>query len=185
MNSKDERVAFEKSLNRYAPQDLKEIAFKERMLSLFAYDNCFERSLLHAHFTASAWVVDPQRNLVLLTHHAKLDKWLQLGGHADGESNLQQVASRELTEESGSTHFEMLSNEIFDIDIHTIPARGEVPQHDHYDVRYFFIGDANLELVRNHESKELRWVAFDELFNLTDGNSSIQRMLNKTVKMAL
>jgi ADP-ribose pyrophosphatase YjhB (NUDIX family) len=185
MSSRAERVAFEKSLNRYAPLDLKEIAFKERMLSLLAYDNCFERSLLHAHFTGSAWVVDPQRDLALLTHHAKLDKWLQLGGHADGESNLQKVASRELTEESGSTHFEMLSNQIFDIDIHTIPAKGEIPEHDHYDVRYFFIGDASLGLVRNHESKELRWVAFSELFELTNGNISIQRMLNKTVEMAL
>lgn len=169
-------------LRAYAPSDEKEIAFKARMQSLLAYGNCFERSLLHAHFTGSAWVVDIAMKKLLLTHHAKLDRWLQLGGHADGECDMSKVAHRELREESGSDQFEITEEGIFDIDIHQIPQKGEVKAHDHYDVRFLFVGDARKPLEKNHESKELKWVSFEEVPGLVNQNESILRMLNKTMK---
>ena len=178
------KADFKKQLENYNPKDLEEKVFKQKMLSLLQYDNCFDRSLLHAHFTGSAWVVDPGKEKVLLTHHAKLDKWLQLGGHADGQANMAEVAFRELREESGIDQFSLASNQIFDIDIHCIPLKKDVPEHDHYDVRFLFQGNADNQVVKNHESKELRWVSYHEVANLVNNNKSIIRMLNKSIEMA-
>lgn len=185
MTSGADRASFEQSLVNYTPDDSLEKDFKAAMLDLLKFEHCFERKLKHAHFTGSAWVVDLSREKVLLTHHAKLDKWLQLGGHADGNPNICAVAQKELQEESGSCDFHLHSTEIFDIDIHSIPAKGETPEHDHYDIRFLFEGDSVLPLEKNHESKELRWVSFQEVPRLTQGNQSILRMLNKTIQMAL
>ena len=117
---KEELLAFESEFSA-------ELAFRGRMIKLLSYTNCFERSLLHGHFTASAWVVDKDFKFALLTHHAKLERWLQLGGHADGIEDLRVVAQKELEEESGLSGSRFYSNEIFDIDIHTIPERKGVP----------------------------------------------------------
>lgn len=153
--------------------------FRKRMIDLLHYPNCFERSLLHAHFTASAWVVDHTFGQALLIHHAKLDKWLQLGGHADGIEDLRIVAQKELEEESGLKLTRFYSLEIFDIDIHVIPERKDVPEHDHYDVRYLFVGDTTESIHRNEESKDVAWKSFEVIPSLCNGNDSILRMINK------
>ena len=181
MASDTGRVVFEKALENYKPSDPKEQMFKKEMTELLKFDNCFERTLLHAHFTASAWVVDRKNRKALLTHHAKLNRWLQLGGHADGLSDMPAVAFKELIEESGSTNFRFIDKAIFDIDIHRIPERKNVPEHDHYDVRYVFEGDAKYPLKKNHESKELAWIPFADIANKVNKNESILRMLNKTL----
>ncbi|WP_236017527.1 NUDIX hydrolase [Roseivirga sp. E12] len=156
-----------------------EMLFRKQMIDLLKYKNCFERSLLHAHFTASTWVVDAGFEYALLTHHAKLDRWLQLGGHADGEENLRIVAETELSEESGLKKTRFYSEKIFDIDIHTIPERKEVPEHDHYDVRFLFVGDMEETIQKNHESKDVAWKSFKEIPTLCNGNDSILRMIEK------
>lgn len=176
-----EKKALLELIENYKPADENEQAFKLKMIDLLAYENCFERSLLHAHFTASAWVVDERREHALLLHHAKLDKWLQLGGHADGDANLLRVAQKELEEESGATGFTLLSTEIFDLDIHNIPERKGIPAHDHYDVRFCFKGSLLNTLNKNHESKGLAWIPLAEITKLCNGNDSIMRMVNKTL----
>ena len=92
---------------------------------------CFD----DGHITGSAWVVDPAGSRLLLTHHRKLGKWLQLGGHSDGEPDTLAVALREAREESG-LRVRPISNAVLDIDIHTIPALKGEPAHLHYDVRF-------------------------------------------------
>lgn len=141
--------------------------------------DCFERTCFEdGHITGSAWIVCPQRRRVLLTHHRKLKKWLQLGGHSDGDANTLRVATREAEEESGLS-MKPLSEGVFDIDIHTIPARGDDPEHKHYDVRFLFEADDHAPLTISDESNDLRWVLIEELHNLTS-EESVLRMARKS-----
>jgi 8-oxo-dGTP pyrophosphatase MutT (NUDIX family) len=140
---------------------------------------CFERSLTEGHLTGSAWVVSPDRRRVLLTHHRKIGHWLQLGGHADGNPDIFAVARREACEESGLRNIRPLSPQIFDIDVHGIPARPGTAGHYHYDIRFIFEADPAKPLVISQESKELGWVALTSLTE-PDFGWSIRRMVQKT-----
>ena len=91
-----------------------------------ANPDCFERSLRIGHITASAWVVSPDGQNSLLTHHRKLGKWFQLGGHVDGNPKVLEAAEREVREESG-LEVVALTTAIFDLDVHSIPERGDEP----------------------------------------------------------
>lgn len=96
--------------------------------------------------------------LNFLTLHKKLGFWLQLGGHADGDSNLLSVAIKEAYEESGLNNISVLSEEIFDIDIHYIPKFKSVPGHYHYDVRFLLKNcDDDDKIKISDESNDLRW----------------------------
>src|SRR5579859_4895881 len=95
-------------------------------------ERVFRREAREGHFTGSAWLVSADGERVLLTHHRKLGRWLQLGGHADGDTDLAQVALREAEEESGLVGL-AVEPEPFDLDRHRIPARGTEPEHWHYD----------------------------------------------------
>ena len=104
----------------------------------------FVRDRLSGHFTGSAWVVSADGRRTLLTHHRKLDRWLQPGGHADGDRDLARVALREAQEETGVHGLHLEDGAIFDLDRHWIPERGAVPGHWHFDVRYVVQAGANL-----------------------------------------
>lgn len=153
--------------------------FVVKFLNLLLHPHAFHRHHLPGHITGSAWIVDQSKEFVLLTHHTKLNKWLQPGGHADGDENILNVARREAEEETGLMDLKLLQNGIFDIDIHTIPARKEFPEHLHYDVRFLFQADKHESLFMTKESDALAWVAVDQLALLTQENTSIIRMANK------
>lgn len=143
--------------------------------------DCLSRACAPGHLTGSAWIVDAARGRTLLTHHLKLEKWLQLGGHADGDGDLLAVALREGTEESGLTRLRAVSAEIFDVDRHWIPARKMEPAHWHYDLRFIIEADPGEPLVRAaNESKELAWVAVSGVTALNP-EESMARMVRKTV----
>ena len=117
--------------------------------------------------------------LGLLMRHKKLNKWLQLGGHADGNTDILCVALKEAREESGIEDIVFLQEDIFDIDVHQIPTINSTPSHKHYDIR--FLLQANHEdFIKNEEAYELRWFSFEEINK--DGsmfNESIRRMARK------
>lgn len=138
----------------------------------------FERTHAPGHFTASAWLVSADGERVLLTHHRKLGRWLQLGGHADGERELAQVALREAEEESGLRDLRV-EGSIFDLDRHLIPARGEEPAHWHYDVRFVVRATASEIPVVSGESLALAWRSIDELARDPHTDVSLRRMANK------
>lgn len=142
--------------------------------------DCAERSLKIGHLTGSAWIVDAARKRTLLTHHRKLNRWLQLGGHADGELAPLAVALREAREESGLTRLKVVSESLFDVDRHRIPARGEEPEHWHYDLRFLVEADPEEPLQISSESHDLAWV---ELARVTDYSreESLARMVRKTL----
>ena len=165
----------------YQPFDVDEVAYKKRMLSLYhRFANCFERSLSLGHFTASAWILNPQKNEVVLVHHKKLDKWLQPGGHADGDNNLLRVCLKEAEEETGLTALTPLQNGIFDIDIHTIPANSKDDTHFHYDVRYAFVQDGSQVIDVSDESHDVKWISLENLVEKYDCGRSIMRMVEKS-----
>jgi len=125
-------------------------------VQLASEPNAYERTRSDAHFTGSAWLVSADGQRVLLTHHRKLDRWLQLGGHADGDTDLARVALREAEEESGLTEL-AIEGGVFDIDRHLIPARGEEPAHWHYDVRYVVRARGSEQFAVSEESLALAW----------------------------
>jgi 8-oxo-dGTP pyrophosphatase MutT (NUDIX family) len=129
-------------------------------------DNCFERSNLYGHITGSAWITNETFDSFLLMHHRKLGLWLQPGGHADGESNILKVALQEAREESGIQDFKIISDDIFDVDIHTFPARGKEPEHFHFDIRFLFQTSSATPLPspENEESLALAWVSLEDIF---------------------
>ena len=132
--------------------------------------------------TASAWIVHPNRGKVLLTHHRKLGRWLQPGGHSDGDADSLAVALREAREESGLDLVAQAARPI-DIDIHEIPARGSEPAHLHYDLRYALQARSDAFTV-SAESHDLAWVAFDGLETFTT-EESVLRMRRKWLDLAV
>lgn len=166
-------------LQQHTPSDGNEKEMvKETIRFVQTHPDCLLRTLYIGHLTASAWITDESRNYVLLIHHHKLDKWFQLGGHADGESDLRKAALTEAREESGLHLFTFVSDTVFDVDTHLIPARLHEPAHIHYDIRFLLEADKNEPLMRNHESKGLEWVAVEQVAALNN-SESILRMLRK------
>ncbi|HVP28241.1 MAG TPA: NUDIX hydrolase [Myxococcota bacterium] len=148
-----------------------------------AHPDCLLRSCRPGHVTGSAWIVSPDGAHVLLTHHRKLDRWLQLGGHADGEADVVAAALREAREESGLADLVVRgpndgSFAPLDLDVHEIPARGEEPRHLHYDVRFLVVAARDRALVVSDESHALRWVDRHELAALAP-EESLLRMARK------
>lgn len=164
-------------LYRYKPIESEQDIYQRFVAFVESNPTCLDRSLATGHVTGSAWLVNRSRTQVLLTYHRKLRRWLQLGGHADGERNLLKVAITEAIEESGLSGIEAIIPEIFDLDIHRIPARGHDPEHDHYDVRFVLQAQSD-QFTVNHESIELAWVEFDQLDSL-DVDESMLRMRDK------
>ena len=157
-----------------------------KMLNFFDnHDGCFEKDNLPGHFTGSAWVISPDKNKILMTHHKKLNMWLQLGGHADGEKDLKSVALKEAKEESGFNNFSILSEEIFDLDIHKIESMNEEPEHLHYDVRFLLEADPNeQDIIISEESHDVKWIHLDDVLEY-NSEASISRMVEKTKKLKL
>jgi 8-oxo-dGTP pyrophosphatase MutT (NUDIX family) len=175
------RRALLDKLTGYVPFDDREREAYERLVAFVRnHPDCFERSLSVGHITGAGWLLNGAGDRVLLTHHKKLDKWLQLGGHADGDPDVLRVALREAREESGIEEIEPISTEIFDVDVHPIPAHNGVAAHFHYDVRFLLRTTGDERFAVSDESHELAWVSPEELRDLTR-EESLARMQRKWI----
>jgi 8-oxo-dGTP pyrophosphatase MutT (NUDIX family) len=163
-------------LDRYAGRWPAEESVVARIRELVRnHADCLERTCLPGHITASAWIVSADRAQFLLTHHRKLDRWLQLGGHADGDPDVAAVALREAREESGLRDFRFLCGERavlvearetlhpIDLDVHRIPARAHEPAHDHHDIRFVLVAPVGEHIEKSEESHALGWFGWDRL----------------------
>lgn len=130
-----------------------------------AHPDALHRTCLSGHFTASAMIVNAEGDKVLLMHHTKLKRWLQPGGHVDGDGDLASAALREASEETGLTDLTLVSPAL-DLDIHQIPERGSEPAHDHLDVRFLVQAGPGATIAANHESTDMQWFGFDALDGL-------------------
>ena len=162
-------------LQRYRPTANERLPVLERLISFVENDpTCAERSNGYGHLTGSAWIVNESRTKALLLHHRKLNRWMQTGGHADGEFDLLSVALREAREESGLTRIEPVSPEVFDVDIHEIPQFKDIRAHFHFDVRFLLQGDEEEPIVHNEESNGVVWILLNEITGYTEEESVLR-----------
>jgi len=166
-------------LERYLARHTEERATVAKIRGLVEQEpRCFERDCYPGHLTASTWIVSSDRERFLLAHHRKLNRWLQLGGHADGESDLSAVALREAQEESGMAGFVFAARGgalvPLDVDVHRIPGHDPEPPHDHHDVRFLLVAHPDQALVCSEESTALRWFCDRDLESLTDDESVLR-----------
>jgi 8-oxo-dGTP pyrophosphatase MutT (NUDIX family) len=180
-------------LARYRATFPGEAATVDRICQLVeSYANCFDRTCRPGHITGAAWILSTDRRRALLAHHRKLDRWLQLGGHADGQWQVEEVALREAREESGLTRFDIVPiNGVvmpFDIDVHEIPARYDAnghqieDAHEHHDIRFLMIAHSDDKITVSDESHDLAWFTPDEVRERTS-EESILRMLHKALEL--
>jgi 8-oxo-dGTP pyrophosphatase MutT (NUDIX family) len=179
LTSREELTGF---LKNHQSDFNEECEFISQFLELLQSERCYHRDHLPGHITGSAWIVNETKSHVLLVQHAKLNKWLQPGGHADGDENILNVAIREVEEETGLTSITLNSSRIFDLDIHPIPARKDFPDHLHYDVRFAFTASSESNLLISDESRDLQWINLQQVPVLTNQNTSILRMVEKTLR---
>jgi 8-oxo-dGTP pyrophosphatase MutT (NUDIX family) len=172
------RKDLELSLEAYSTPYPEELKFVSQFLELLKHPRAYFRDHLPGHMTGSAWIIDQSKEYALLVHHVKLNRWLQPGGHADGDEDIVAVARKEAEEETGLKNL-ILLNSLFDIDIHSIPERKDFPKHDHYDIRCLFMADKNEKIILSEESHEVRWFPLSEIPTMVEGNSSITRMIDK------
>lgn len=165
----------------------------DRMCALVAgHADCFARTCRPGHITGAAWILSADRRRSLLTHHRKLDRWLQLGGHADGQWCVEEVALREAREESGMAGFDVLPIDgvlmPLDVDIHFIPARYDAhghlveDAHEHHDVRFLLVAHPGQDIHASDESHDLGWFTPEEVQRITN-EASVLRMLRKALEL--
>jgi len=172
-------------LSQYKTPHMEEAAMVARTLRFVQqHDNCFDRNLAHGHVSGSAWVLNPARSHVLMLHHRKLDRWLQPGGHADKDPDIESVVLKETSEESGVdlAHIRLVSDTIFDVDVHTVYPSKHDPRHEHFDIRFLLEIDDNIPLPGNDESHQVLWVPLEQVSRFNNARS-LYRMVQKTRRL--
>jgi len=167
-------------LRRHTPRDDQEAGYLQRMLALcggpgdaFARDH-----FVPGHFTASAFIVSPNAEALLLILHGKLRRWLQPGGHVDPEDgSILAAAEREVREEVGLSGLSLLHEGPLDLDIHEIPALKGDPAHAHFDVRFAFRA-RDLSFRADSDAESARWVPLSEV-NESISDRSVMRAVEK------
>jgi 8-oxo-dGTP pyrophosphatase MutT (NUDIX family) len=170
-------------LENYHPIDQVEQSFKKQIIEFMLNNfDCFERSLSIGHITASSWLLNKDHSKALLMHHAKLDKWFQLGGHCDGDTDVLGVAVKEAQEESGIIGIEPVQSSIFDIDVHLIPENKKEKAHYHYDIRFLLQVVSDEDIIVGDESHDLAWIS-KEKSNFPTDERSVTRMFDKWMEL--
>jgi 8-oxo-dGTP pyrophosphatase MutT (NUDIX family) len=180
-------------LARYRQAHSAEAEVVDRICNLIeSHVDCFERTCRPGHITGAAWILSADRRRCLLTHHRKLNRWLQLGGHADGQSHVEEVALREAREESGMNRFDLIPIHgmlmPLDVDVHVIPARYDAAggliedAHEHHDVRFLLVAHPAQEICCSDESHDLAWFTPEEVQQRTN-EESVLRMLYKALEL--
>lgn len=178
-------MSYHNNILAYMPYNEQEARDKALILDFIENnDDALLRTNRVAHLTASAWVVNPARDRVLMVYHKIYDSWSWTGGHADGEGDLLSVALREVREETGVRHVRAVSPEIFSLEVLTVDGhekRGEyVSSHLHLNVTYLLEADDSDELrIAEEENTGVRWFALDEALKASSEPWFVKRIYSK------
>lgn len=169
----------------HRPFDAEEAASKDAIVAFVRATPAFaERATLVGHVTASGWVLNAIGTEACLVLHGKYNVWLQPGGHVEAfDASVADAALREVVEETGIPADQLARGALFDVDAHPIAARGEVPAHVHYDLRYLFRAAAGARVQLTAESKGIKFVPLTELAMNPDA-FRVQRMAQKSLAAA-
>lgn len=176
-----DRRSLQERLCHYHSSFPEERAFAYRGCRLLQESpHCFYRDNGGPHVTASTLVLNPSRDAILLMLHRKLGQWFQPGGHADGDEDVLRVALKECSEETAlpPSDIRVLKSDIFDVDIHRIPANRHDVEHEHLDIRFLVEIDDRLAVPGNDESHALRWISLPDV-PAYNQERSIHRLLVK------
>ena len=144
------------------------------------HSNALNRNCRPGHLTGSSLIIRPEDSRVLVLFHAKLQRWLQPGGHADGDGDMARVALREAIEETGIPELVVVEPAI-DLDIHVVEPPHE-DAHEHHDVRYLVLAPEGARPVTNYESTGFQWLDQDEI-NQIDPDDGFVRMVERGLTM--
>ncbi len=164
-------------------KEIHDIAFIKQLIQ--SNPNILNMNCEVGHLTASAVIVDMTSHKMLLHFHKRLNRWLQVGGHADYETDFSRVALREAQEETGlpDLAFYPSDNPIvpIDYDAHTFPQRKDIPEHFHLDFRYVLTTHKPDDVSpEDGESVEFKWLTFEEALSLiSDEDHGLRRLLQK------
>ena len=156
-------------IKNYKPFNEQEEKDKEITIKcLEMFDDILTRDNEIVHMTSSGFVVNKNRDKVLMIHHNIYNSWAWTGGHADGEEDLLYVALKEVEEETGVKNLYSVNNDILSLDI--IPVHGHiknrkyVSSHLHISVAYLIEADENEELiVKPDENSGVKWIPIKEI----------------------
>ena len=172
-------------LRSYRAADAREAQHQRDILDLLSYgvDPFSRAQFVPGHVTASCFIVDPASKRLLLHHHRRLNRWLQMGGHIDAGETARAAALREGAEESGLSDLELIDPRVVDVDVHAIPAAQGEPDHVHFDVRYVARTMRPESIMMSAaESNDLAWVGLDEAETMMNAPES-SRVILKIRKM--
>lgn len=178
-------------IQNYKPFNEQEARDKEQMLMFMTqHPDYLERSNAIAHFTASMWTVNKDRTKTLMVYHNIYDSWSWIGGHADGEEDLCEVAMRELQEETGVKHAELVTTDIFSLETLTVDGhmkKGKyVPCHLHFNVTFLAETDESEQLtVQEEENQAVKWWTFEEALKASTEPWMVEHVYKKLMEKIL
>ncbi len=157
-----------KQISHYMPYNIQEAKEQAVILKYMStFENLLTRENEFAHFTASAWIVNPERTKVLMAYHNIYQSWSWIGGHADGNANLLAVALKETTEETGLMNISPLANTIYSLEILGVPShmKKSIPIATHLHLNITYLIEANeteLTRVKEDENSAIKWMELEE-----------------------
>ncbi len=175
-------------IENYVPVNEQELIDKRIILDFMkANSDCLDRENLVGHLTTSIWTINEERTKTLMVYHNIYDSWSWIGGHADGEENLHEVAMRELQEETGVKNARLVSEDIFSLEVLTVSGHEKkgkyVPSHLHLNITYLAEADEDEKLLVNaDENKGVKWFYFDEALNASKEPWFVERIYKKLIE---
>lgn len=176
------------TIKNYRPTNQQEEYDKEQMLQFMKCNkNYLERENQIAHFTASMWTVNKARTKTLMVHHNLYNSWSWIGGHADGMENLCAVALKELQEETGVKHAELVSEEVFSLETLTVNGHMKkgiwVPSHLHFNLTYLAEAEESEELTaQEDENSAVQWWSFEDVLKVSTEPWMIECIYKKLIE---